>query len=118
MSREREAAGIGAVEAGTSAFQIDESSTTGSEATHRFACHNPPTAEEAAAGRPLRDGFVAASPPGTVIERLTEAEDVAPAAAEEIALFDMPEPGAKGLPVEPDDDLEGSPGGADRRTPS
>ena len=26
-------------------------------ATHRFACHNPPTDEEADAGRPLRDGL-------------------------------------------------------------
>ena len=95
--------------------------TTGSDATHRFACHNPPTAEEAAAGRPLREGFVAASPPGTIIERLTEAEDVAPAAAEEVALFDMPEPGAKGLPIEPDggsDAPPDGPDGADRGTPS
>jgi oligopeptide transport system ATP-binding protein len=90
--------------------------TTGSDATHRFACHNPPTAEEAAAGRPLREGFVAAAPPGTVIERLTEAEDVAPAAAEEVALFDMPEPGAKGLPIEPDGGTDAPPDGSDRGT--
>ena len=38
------------------------------------------------AGRPLREGFVAAPPPATVIERLVEADDVAPAAAEEVAL--------------------------------
>jgi oligopeptide transport system ATP-binding protein len=76
--------------------------TTGTAATHQFACHNPPTEAEAVAGRPLRDGFVPAAPPGTVIERLIEAEDVAPLAAEEVALFDMPEPGAKGLPVEPE----------------
>jgi oligopeptide transport system ATP-binding protein len=88
--------------------------STGTDATHLFACHNPPTEEEASAGRPLREGFVPAPPPGTVIERLIEAEDVAPLAAEEVALFDMPEPGAKGLPVEPeapgepdDDDREG-----------
>jgi oligopeptide/dipeptide ABC transporter ATP-binding protein len=37
--------------------------TTGPTATHRAACHNPPTAEEAAAGRPLRAGFLAAPPP-------------------------------------------------------
>jgi oligopeptide/dipeptide ABC transporter ATP-binding protein len=65
--------------------------TTGTAATHLFACHNPPTEEEVAAGRPLREGFVAAAPPGTVIERLLEAEDVAPAVAEEVALFDQPE---------------------------
>ncbi len=54
--------------------------TTGPQATHRLACWNPATAEEAAAGRPLRDGFVPAPPPGgggvgPEIE-LTVAEDV------------------------------------------
>jgi oligopeptide/dipeptide ABC transporter ATP-binding protein len=33
---------------------------TGPQATHRAACWNRPTAEEAVAGRPLRDDFVAA----------------------------------------------------------
>ena len=42
--------------------------TSGPDATHRIACHNRPTAAEAAAGRPLRDGFVAAPPPGTTID--------------------------------------------------
>jgi oligopeptide transport system ATP-binding protein len=37
--------------------------TTGPNATHRIACHNPPTAAEAESGRPLREGFVAAPPP-------------------------------------------------------
>src|SRR5664280_2685213 len=37
--------------------------TTGPEATHRVACWNPPTPEEAAAGAPLRPGFIAAEPP-------------------------------------------------------
>src|SRR5206468_1757763 len=37
---------------------------TGPDATHRIACHNPPTPEEAAAGMPLRPGFTAAPPPG------------------------------------------------------
>ena len=37
--------------------------TTGAEATHRIACWNPPTADEAAAGAPLRAGFEAAPPP-------------------------------------------------------
>ncbi len=41
---------------------------TGLEATHRIACSNPPTREEALAGRPLRDGFVAAPPPGALPE--------------------------------------------------
>ena len=37
--------------------------TSGPEATHRVACWNPPTADEAAAGAPQRSGFVAAEPP-------------------------------------------------------
>jgi oligopeptide transport system ATP-binding protein len=65
--------------------------TTGTGATHLFACHNPPTEEEVVAGRPIRESFVAAPPPGTVIERLVEGDDVAPAAAEEVALFDQAE---------------------------
>jgi oligopeptide/dipeptide ABC transporter ATP-binding protein len=37
--------------------------TTGREASHRFACHNPATAEEARMGHPLRVGFVPAATP-------------------------------------------------------
>ena len=37
---------------------------TGPAATHLLACHNPATAEEAAAGRPLRPGFLPAPNPG------------------------------------------------------
>jgi oligopeptide/dipeptide ABC transporter ATP-binding protein len=37
--------------------------TTGPGATHRVACHNPATADEANAGQPLRPGFVAAAIP-------------------------------------------------------
>ena len=37
--------------------------TTGPEAAHRIACWNPPTADEAAAGVPLRPGFESAPPP-------------------------------------------------------
>src|SRR5664280_2904925 len=37
--------------------------TSGPEATHRVACWNPPTADEAAAGAPQRPGVVAAEPP-------------------------------------------------------
>jgi oligopeptide transport system ATP-binding protein len=43
---------------------------TGLDATHRVACHNLPTPEEAAAGRPLRDGFRPAPPPGGVEDEL------------------------------------------------
>ncbi len=35
-------------------------------ATHRIACYNPPTREEAVEGRPTRDGFQAAPPPGVL----------------------------------------------------
>jgi oligopeptide transport system ATP-binding protein len=41
--------------------------TTGPNATHRIACWNPATAEEAAAARPLRPGFVPAPPPGEAV---------------------------------------------------
>ena len=39
---------------------------TGPQATHRAACWNPPTAEEAVAARPLRPGFEPAPPPEEV----------------------------------------------------
>ena len=45
---------------------------TGADATHRIACHNPPTAEEAAAGLPRRPGFRPAPPPGTIEEEVLE----------------------------------------------
>ena len=48
--------------------------TTGPTATHRMACHNPPTREEAAAGRPLRDGFVVAPPPSAVAAEIEVVE--------------------------------------------
>jgi oligopeptide transport system ATP-binding protein len=44
--------------------------TTGLAATHRMACHNPPSGPEAAAGRPLRAGFKAAPPPSAVVDEL------------------------------------------------
>jgi oligopeptide transport system ATP-binding protein len=50
--------------------------TSGSAATHRVACHNRPTPEEAAAGRPLREGFVPAPPPGSIVEELAPTEEV------------------------------------------
>jgi oligopeptide transport system ATP-binding protein len=37
---------------------------SGPAASHQAACHNRPTIEEARAGRPLRDGFRPAPPPG------------------------------------------------------
>ena len=47
---------------------------TGDRATHRVACLNLPTAEEAEAGMPLRGGFVAAPAPGSVVDELATAE--------------------------------------------
>jgi oligopeptide transport system ATP-binding protein len=46
--------------------------TFGPEATHLIACHNPPTPEEAAAGRPLRQGFTAAPVPGSALSALAD----------------------------------------------
>ncbi len=63
--------------------------TTGPGATHRIACHNPPTAEEAAAGWPLRDGFVAAPPPAGLA---ATADDASPAELEAVV------PGIPGVP--------------------
>jgi oligopeptide transport system ATP-binding protein len=83
--------------------------TTGPDATHRIACHNPPTADEARAGRPLRDGFVAAPPPQQVLEELAaRGAEEEPAIADEVVLMgpEGPEstaPSAGGLPIEPDD---------------
>jgi oligopeptide/dipeptide ABC transporter ATP-binding protein len=50
---------------------------SGSAATHLLACHNPATDEEAHAGRPLREGFVPAPPPGDVAPAAAAAVDVA-----------------------------------------
>ncbi len=84
--------------------------TTGVGATHQIACHNPPTAEEAAAGRPLRYGFVAAPPPGIVLDELAPIDDhVAALPGEEVALFPGDEgptsaaPSAAGLPLPPEE---------------
>jgi oligopeptide transport system ATP-binding protein len=96
--------------------------TSGPAATHRIACHNPPTADEASAGRPLREGFVAAPPPGAVVDELAEG-DVAPSVVEQLdALEPAPADATRetvidrdggplgqggmsgaGLPIEPED---------------
>ncbi len=47
--------------------------STGPQATHQIACHNPATPAEAEAGRPLRDGFKAAPMPGAIAEDLAAA---------------------------------------------
>jgi oligopeptide/dipeptide ABC transporter ATP-binding protein len=48
---------------------------TGAGATHRMACHNPPTHAEAVSGRPMRPGFKAAPPPGSATEALAGVPD-------------------------------------------
>jgi oligopeptide transport system ATP-binding protein len=82
----------------------DRIETTGPGVTHRIACWNPPTADEASAGRPLREGFVPAPPPapaeagGTAVPLASEGDLVvfSPEGEPETAL-----PGARGLPEPP-----------------
>jgi oligopeptide transport system ATP-binding protein len=87
---------------------------TGPGATHQIACFNPPTVEEAVAGRPLRPGFSAAPPPAGAIDevgagRLDSTDDlegmVGAIEAEEgpISLA----PSAGGLPVPPESEHPG-----------
>jgi oligopeptide transport system ATP-binding protein len=61
--------------------------TTGSAATHMVACFNPPTADEAVAGRPLRAGFIAAPLPVGLVEpsALSELDTL-----DEVAALDTP----------------------------
>ncbi|HET7677116.1 MAG TPA: ABC transporter ATP-binding protein [Candidatus Limnocylindrales bacterium] len=79
---------------------------SGPRASHRVACHNRPTADEARAGRPLRPGFVPAPPPGDVVDELVAAEG---AVEEELVVFDdsgapaTALPGAHGLPQSPEE---------------
>jgi hypothetical protein len=57
---------------------------SGPQATHRAACHNQPTAGEAAAGHPLRSGFVPAPPPAGLAGSIDAQSDaVAAYSAEE-----------------------------------
>jgi oligopeptide transport system ATP-binding protein len=91
--------------------------TSGPGATHRIACHNPPTVEEAAAGRPLREGFVPAPVPGLAAVVATDEggtleklEELAPIAEEAVVEFDeegnplSPTASAAGLPIAPEDE--------------
>ena len=82
--------------------------TSGPNATHRIACYNPPTVEEAQAGRPLRQGFEPAPPPGGAAIAVA-AEEAAPAEAEMVVEQPIIEetlvaPGAHGLSLPPDED--------------
>jgi oligopeptide transport system ATP-binding protein len=81
--------------------------TSGPGATHRIACHNPPTPDEATAGRPLREGFVPAPPPGDVVAA-AEGEEAAPADAEMVVeqpIVDETavEPSAESVKLPPED---------------
>ncbi|HEY8169210.1 MAG TPA: ABC transporter ATP-binding protein, partial [Candidatus Limnocylindrales bacterium] len=89
---------------------------TGQSATHRMACHNPPTREEAVAGRPLRQGFRAAPPPGGPSEAMAGVPDelAEPDAwyveAGDVEFLPGEGPttatgGAAGLPLPPEEDL-------------
>ena len=96
--------------------------TSGGGATHQIACHNPPTTEEALAGRPLRPGFVAAPPPGVALNELVAATDATSGTAavaiegapgEEVVTM-MPSDGpispaasAAGLPLPPGEERTG-----------
>jgi oligopeptide transport system ATP-binding protein len=103
--------------------------TTGPDATHQIACHNPPTPAEAEAGRPLRPGFVAAPPPQLALDELAAAAAAAAATGTgapppTIAMSEMPAeeivamlpdegpvsptPSATGLPLPPDEPTDGS----------
>ncbi len=50
---------------------------TGERATHRIACHNPPTAQEAVHGHPGRPGHVPAPPPAGQLDELASYAAVA-----------------------------------------
>jgi oligopeptide/dipeptide ABC transporter ATP-binding protein len=92
--------------------------TTGSLATHRVACHHPPTAEEQVAGHPLDAGFVPApAPPGVVDEvgvghlggRPDDPMGLARAIrAEEGPISMAPSAGALPIPPEPEHRIDGS----------
>ncbi len=87
--------------------------TVGPTATHLVACHNRPTPDEAEAGRPLREGFVPAPPPGGALpgdgHGGSEPTDVLPAELDAVVEFDeggdpiSSAPSAAGLPVPPDE---------------
>jgi oligopeptide transport system ATP-binding protein len=80
---------------------------TGPRATHRVACHNQPSPDEVAVGRPLREGFVPAPPPGEVVQELVEEATEAAGAGEELVIFTEEGPTtaageAGGLPLAPE----------------
>jgi oligopeptide/dipeptide ABC transporter ATP-binding protein len=79
--------------------------TTGPEATHRLACWNPATAEEAATGAPLRPNFLPAPPPDGRLEVVdVSAPPPAPGQPGGLSGLDAvtAAPGSHGLPEPPD----------------
>jgi oligopeptide transport system ATP-binding protein len=79
--------------------------TTGPEATHRLACWNPPTADEATVGSPRRPGFEPAPPPeGSLhvigVPGLSAAPGQAGHLGDEVAGTVLP--GSHGLPEPPE----------------
>jgi oligopeptide/dipeptide ABC transporter ATP-binding protein len=86
---------------------------TGPGASHRIACHNPPTPAEAALGRPDRPGFTPAPAPGGRVDELATITDLAADSARVDAYVEgAREAGAElplgplvgGLPVPPVDE--------------
>jgi len=82
--------------------------TTGPDATHRIACHNPPLPDEVAVGRPSRPGFTPAPPPAGMLSELatrTESMDDFQGLVEDIfaeeGRLDLG-PSAGGLPIPPE----------------
>jgi hypothetical protein len=51
--------------------------TTGQGASHLIACHNPPTSDEAVAGRPMRAGHTPAPAPAGQLDELASLAAIA-----------------------------------------
>ncbi len=66
---------------------------TGERATHRIACHNPPTAQEAVHGHPGRPGHVPAPPPAGQLDELASYAAVADGAITVEHLSELAEAG-------------------------
>jgi oligopeptide transport system ATP-binding protein len=75
--------------------------TTGPTATHRIACHNPPTVEERVAGRPLGPRYHPAPPPAGLIDELAGERLAASDAEGAGSIVEADLPGAGGLPIDP-----------------
>ena len=82
--------------------------TTGPQASHLIACHNPPTPGEAASGRPTRPGFSQAPAPPGLVDELSPRPNGAPGGlADLVEAIEASEgplsafPSAAGLPLPP-----------------